>query len=604
LSLIGMPPFEAACYLKHAASLGSSALDLAIAEGAISEGAFITRLARAIGAKTSGFPPPPSAGIEAAEVFRKRSYRACAGETTIQVIAPNAALAMLLLQRFAGGEASRIMLVTRQTLLDALLAAEGSLLAQKAVSTLPPTLSAMPGTASRPLRLLRIMRRALINALLVFALIGWFDVTLAMALPPLLIAPLFITGTLAALTAVLEAAQPVPLPPPVAKRDLPRYSILVPVFRESAVLEALIARLHALDYPRDRLEVFLLIEEEDDETAEALSHRVLPPYMLVLTVPEGMPRTKPRALNAALTFVSGALLVVYDAEDAPEEDQLLLAASIFARSSSRVACLQGRLVISNSSDSFLTRRFALDYAALFDCLKAGAARLGWPVLLGGSSNHFRTTILKRIGAWDAWNVTEDADLGLRLARFGYCVGDLPSSTWEEAPNTLQAWMNQRTRWMKGWMQTLLVHARQPFAVLHALGAFQTMVITTTGLSVLLGALLYPVIIMGLVYRFSSLPLGAGGLMLDVADSMIVLSLALIALVEIIPASIALTRRKALRLMPIVLMAPFSYLLISIAAWRAVRCWLKNPYYWHKTSHGLARRFGGLSRLVNTRLKNR
>lgn len=563
------------------------------------EGALLAGLARAIGGEFRPAPPRPAAGTRAEEAFALRSYLPGSDEGGLtRVVSPNGTIAGILLRRFGGGLGKGIVLTTRQALLDALVQADGERIARRASSTLPPRLSATPFQASEEDT--PKLRPAMLTLMLVLAVValGLAAPNWVLIVPPLVVAPVFIIGAIAVLTAVAETLFPAPALPDQDPARLPRYTLLVPLYKEEGIAAELAARLDALTYPRDRLEILILLESDDEVTIRALGALVLPAPMLVLRLPAGGPRTKPRALNAALPFASGDLLVVYDAEDAPEADQLLKAAALFAESSPKLACAQGRLAISNVADCLLTRRYAIEYAALFDCVKSGSARLDWPVPLGGSSNHFRTAILRRVGGWDAWNVTEDADLGVRLARFGYRVADLASTTWEEAPNTLGGWMNQRTRWMKGWMQSLLVHARSPLVAGRQLGAFRATVLAATAVSVLLGALSFPVFGAALVYRFSSgVPLGGGGDgLINLADAMIILSLTTALLVEIVPALLALSRRRALGLLPFILLAPVSYALISIAAWRALLELVLRPYHWHKTSHGTARTKGGLGRL--------
>jgi glycosyltransferase XagB len=201
-----------------------------------------------------------------------------------------------------------------------------------------------------------------------------------------------------------------------------------------------------------KLDIKLVIEHDDRATCRAIQALKLPAIYETVVAPKGWPRTKPRALNIALPQLRGELAVVYDAEDIPAPSQLREAAERFLRAPRKLACLQARLAIDNSEDSWLTRLFAIEYAMLFDVLNPGYAGLGLPVPLGGSSNHFRTEVLRDVCGWDAWNVTEDADLGLRLARFGYRVGILSSTTQEEAPARLDAWLKQRRRWSKGWMR--------------------------------------------------------------------------------------------------------------------------------------------------------
>lgn len=576
----------------RARGLGCDPFDLAIGDGVVTERDFVAALATLIETPFAPTPPLPHDPPPSDEAMAFRSYPARADDGgKLRVLAPNGTLAALLIRQHHEGKRPRLVLTTRQALLDRLVEADGPRIARKAAFGLPESFSARhSGTPKHR----AIWLVAAIAFVLFLALAAFFPVQ-ALVLPPLLIAPLFILAGISVLTATFESSAHETPHPPVETAHLPRYSLLVPLFREANIVETLIGRLDALIYPRDRLEAFLLVEADDTETQAALRQAKLPAWMMILTVPPGDPRTKPRALNAALPFATGDLLVVYDAEDAPEDDQLLRSAALFHGTAPDVACLQARLAITNVRDGFLSRRFAIDYAALFDCIKAGMGRAEWPVPLGGSSNHFRTAVLRQVGGWDAWNVTEDADLGLRLARFGWRVADLRSTTWEEAPNTFPAWMNQRTRWMKGWLQTLIVHARQPRLLLENIGLFRMVVVASTGIGVLLGALLYPIFIVAVTLRLMHpAPLGGGTPLLTAGDAMLVLALVIAVLVEFIPAIAALRRRKALALAPYILAAPVTHLLVSIATWRALFELICRPFHWHKTMHGQARHEGGLS----------
>lgn len=264
----------------------------------------------------------------------------------------------------------------------------------------------------------------------------------------------------AILLRLLAAAESAPNPDarePLRDEDLPIYTVIVALHREAAVARKLAGALDALDYPRAKLDIKLAVEEDDAETLDALEALDLPPRYQIVVAPDGKPRTKPRALNVALAQARGELVTVYDAEDEPEPDQLRKAAAAFAAAPTHVGCLQGRLAIDNFRDGWIPTLFAIEYAALFEVLNPGLSALEAPVALGGTSNHFRIAALRDVGGWDAWNVTEDIDLGFRLARHGYCVGALDSSTYEEAPAQMRAWINQRRRWFKGWMQSCKQH---------------------------------------------------------------------------------------------------------------------------------------------------
>lgn len=370
--------------------------------------------------------------------------------------------------------------------------------------------------------------------------------------------------------------------------ELPVYTVLVPLYREAMVLPHLIAALEDLDYPRAKLDIKLLIEHCDGETRSALD-RLRPDTLIdVVVCPPGAPRTKPRALNIGLRFARGDLTVVFDAEDRPEPDQLRRAAEGFASGPANLACLQAALAIDNARESWIARFFALEYAQLFDVKHPGLAELGMPLPLGGTSNHFRTEVLRRIGAWDAWNVTEDADLGLRLARHGYGVGSLDSTTWEEAPLSVAAWLPQRTRWLKGWMQTSLVHGLPTSGRLREVGLLGTITIFCHSYGLVLSCLTWPLFTLSFLLtesweRIADAPTSwhaaSGGL----AACVFVLGLAGFALSWTLGA-----RRRRLPLAPAdLLRAPAYFFLVSLAAWLAVWQLLNAPTHWAKTAHGLS-----------------
>lgn len=250
-----------------------------------------------------------------------------------------------------------------------------------------------------------------------------------------------------------------------APDDWPRYTILAALHDEAAVTSQLIGRLAAINYPEDKLEGFLVLEAHDRATIEAALDTPRPHWLKLVIVPPGSPQTKPRALNAALARSTGELLTVYDAEDHPHPDQLREAATRFSVSSPRLACLQAPLRVRQRSAEkagFLDRQFAIEYAALFEVTLPAMARLGMPFPLGGTSNHFRVEALRSVGGWDAFNVTEDADLGFRLWASGWTLGVTTLPTYEPPPGALDLWLPQRTRWLKGFMQTWGVHTRRPW----------------------------------------------------------------------------------------------------------------------------------------------
>ena len=371
------------------------------------------------------------------------------------------------------------------------------------------------------------------------------------------------------------------------EEDLPFYSILVPVFREWQVVGELVEALDRLDWPRDRLDILFVTEAPDEETRQALERSLRPQTMRIIVVPPGEPQTKPRALMYALPEARGAYVVVFDAEDEPEPDQLRLAYARFRDGGQKVGCVQARLNIYNVHESWLARQFTLEYTALFDAILPALQALGLPVPLGGTSNHFRREVLENCGGWDPYNVTEDADLGIRLARLGWQVEVLPSTTWEEAPAQFGVWFRQRTRWLKGWMQTCLVHLRRPGALWRELGprAFLGFVILLGGL--ILSALVHP-----LVYGVAAWSLwtgnwawllpGAEGA--GVAWSLGVFNLAAAYVFGAGLAALAVRRRGFAGLARHAVLIPVYWLLISAAAYGALAGLIFRPYRWQKTDH--------------------
>jgi len=381
---------------------------------------------------------------------------------------------------------------------------------------------------------------------------------------------------------------------PVSRREvpdhrLPTYSIVVALHREARVAPHLAAALDAIDYPRGKLDIKLVLEADDVATRHALEVLPLSPCYEIIVAPPGFPRTKPRALNVALPLLRGELVAVFDAEDVPAPRQLRAAAERFLRAPRRLACLQASLAIDNIDDSWLTKLFAIEYAILFDVLHQGTAGLRLPLALGGSSNHFRTEVLREVGGWDAWNVTEDADLGLRLARFGYRTATLGSCTHEEAPARLKAWLTQRRRWSKGWMQTFITLSRDPPRLLREVGLRQLSVLVMMMTALVIVPPLWPIYAGLIVYDLASYGLPTPTTSFAVLESTLWVSVAAFGAGSLIwLALLGMRRRDLLGLWPYLpLLLPYHFLM-SVAAWAALFDLFLHPFHWHKTEHGLAR----------------
>ncbi len=371
---------------------------------------------------------------------------------------------------------------------------------------------------------------------------------------------------------------------------LPIYTVVIALYKEAAVARQLAKALDRLDYPRAKLDIKFVIECDDEETGAAL--RANPPRAPheIIVAPEGAPRTKPRALNVAMPLARGSRVCVFDAEDLPEPGQLRRAAALFARLPRSVACLQASLVVDNARQNWMVALFAIEYAALFDVFNKGLSQMDMPIFLGGTSNHFRIEALREIGFWDAFNVTEDADLGLRLARAGYAVRTFESETFEEAPARFGALVKQRTRWFKGWMQTAYVHCRDPLQFFADFGPRRAIAVLAMFAGGVFGPLLGPLLAARLAYDAIY-----GALLRPVTGSEIALStlwtfLAVSGAAALLaPMLIGMRRRRLWPAWRAMLCLPLWLLMLSLAAWRALVDLWRRPFHWEKTEHGLTQR---------------
>jgi cellulose synthase/poly-beta-1,6-N-acetylglucosamine synthase-like glycosyltransferase len=445
------------------------------------------------------------------------------------------------------------------------------------------------GTAHRPFRFVLAALLAFLLAMLV-----------AVPGPTLVTGEVILaTGFLAALSLRLFGSYlggSLPLTTRIPDRELPTYTIVAALYRESRAVQGLVASLRNLDYPPEKLDIKLVIEADDLATWQALADlKLTAPFEIILAPQEG-PRTKPKALNAALLFARGTFTVVYDAEDRPEPDQLRRAVDMFVSNDDRLACVQGALTIDNTDDSWLAGLFTAEYAAQFDLFLPGLARLQLPMPLGGSSNHFRTAALHDVGAWDAYYVTEDADLGIRLARFGYRATVIESTTYEEAPARLGPWLRQRTRWFKGWMQTWAVHMRSPRRLYKDLGpgGFWTFQLVVGGN--VLSSLIHPIFLASVIHAaVFGHPLLSAESQSTALTWLFGMSLTSGYLLSIVLGIRGLARRGLLAHAWVLMLVSVHWAILSLAAWRAVYKLLRDPQGWEKTEHGLAKH----SRRANT-----
>ncbi|MDX2073400.1 MAG: glycosyltransferase [Alphaproteobacteria bacterium] len=376
--------------------------------------------------------------------------------------------------------------------------------------------------------------------------------------------------------------------PAIRDADLPVYTVLIPMYKETESMPHLLSAMHKMDYPASKLDIKLVLEEDDDDTLDA-AYALKPRYQFdIIRVPPGLPRTKPKACNYALRFARGEFVTIYDADDRPDPQQLRKAVAAFRSLPDDVICLQARLNYYNVNDNLLTRLFSLEYAMLFHVLLYGMSRLSMPILLGGTSNHIYFARLKQLGEWDPFNVTEDADLGTRLAMRGFKTAMLDSITMEEAPNTLPAWLRQRSRWIKGYMQTWLVHMRRPASLyrglqLHGFLGFQFFVALSS-----FSYLTAPVTWIGSALWLPDMaPMLPQWLYaLGIANLGIYLTLHVATALHIA----SLYRKQHAKMMLAALTYPFYLVLHSVASYPALWQLVTNPYAWNKTSHGMAKTF--------------
>jgi cellulose synthase/poly-beta-1,6-N-acetylglucosamine synthase-like glycosyltransferase len=369
----------------------------------------------------------------------------------------------------------------------------------------------------------------------------------------------------------------------------PAYTVLCPLYREAAVVPQFVDAMQKLDYPTDRLQVLFLTELDDVETRDAIRAMSLPSHFNILTVPDGQPRTKPRACNYGLLHAKGRYVVIFDAEDSPDPLQLKKAVLTFANHGPDVACVQAKLNFYNADQNLLTRWFTAEYSLWFDLTLPGLQRAGFPLPLGGTSNHFRTEMLRTLGAWDAFNVTEDCDLGLRLAHYKLKTIVLDSTTYEEANSQVKNWIRQRSRWIKGYMQTYLVYMRNPLRYLRAkhwdeflslqliVGGKTAVLFVNPLMWLLLLAYVFLRPFVGPFYHtLFPMPVLYMGTMCLVFGNFFYTYTHLFGCID----------RGRYGLVKWTLLIPLYWMLTSVAACVALQQLIFKPHYWEKTQHGL------------------
>jgi len=387
---------------------------------------------------------------------------------------------------------------------------------------------------------------------------------------------------------------------------LPVFTAFIPIYRDAEMLRHLMRNLYRIDYPKDKLDIKILMEEKDDETLAAARRLGLfgEPEMVMdsmsfeeyreflkpfepIIVPDADIHTKPRACNYGLQRARGEFCVIFDAEDDPDPDQLKKAVLAFSHVDPDCVCLQSRLNFYNPTDNLLTRWFTLEYSYHYDFYLHGVDRIGGPIPLGGTSNHFRTKAIRDLGGWDPYNVTEDADLGIRIARKKLRTSMLNSYTYEEANTKVWNWIRQRSRWIKGYIQTYLVHMRHPRKLREDLGwrGFALFQLT-------LGNSIFVVLINPMLWLTTALAILIPGIF----PFLLFYPLSYVCLFNLVVGNafflsahvIAAVKARKYSLIPFALLVPIYWAMISIAAWKGALQLLTRPFYWEKTQHGISK----------------
>ncbi|MHB8075000.1 glycosyltransferase family 2 protein [Desulfosporosinus fructosivorans] len=382
----------------------------------------------------------------------------------------------------------------------------------------------------------------------------------------------------------------------VDERTLPIYTILVPMYKESRVIRKLVENLDRLDYPKVKLDIRLLIEADDVEAQELLRSMKLPHYYTSIVVPHSKPKTKPKACNYGLIHARGGYVVIFDAEDRPEPDQLKKVHVAFSRSSDKCCCIQAKLNYYNSEQNLLTRWFTQEYSMWYDLLLPGLMQLDIPIPLGGTSNHFKTEILKKLNAWDPYNVTEDADLGIRLYGKGFTTAIVDSRTWEEANSRTGNWIRQRSRWIKGYMLTWFVHMRFPLRLWRQIGTRGMIglqvVVLATPLLPLINPFLWTLVFLWYMTHNHLIPMMFPGPIYYIAAVELVIGNFMFVFSNVAGVYKVIGELHAkgdyslsFRLIKSALITPLYWMLMSVAAYKAAWQLIFKPFYWEKTDHG-------------------
>ncbi|MCK9265566.1 glycosyltransferase [bacterium] len=367
----------------------------------------------------------------------------------------------------------------------------------------------------------------------------------------------------------------------------PFYTVLLPVYKETAIFPQLFKAIENIVYPRDKFEVLLLVEEDDIKFKEYLKDKTLPKWWKVLEIPDFKPKTKGKALNYGLLQTKGEFLVIYDAEDIPEKNQIKKAAIAFSKVDKNVACLQSKLNYYNPYQNILTRWFTAEYSSWFDLYLPGIDAIKAPMPLGGTSNHFRTDKLVELKGWDPFNVTEDCDLGIRIFKAHYTTRVLDTTTWEEANSVLNNWLKQRSRWVKGYIQTYFVNLRNPIQLIKRVG-----LINFFHFNIIVGGNFFvlcfnPIAwIMILIWLFKPHKFVMENNFLLISTIALLVGNLFFVLIHIW----GVLKRRWYKLVFAASISPIYWFLMSLGAWKGFSQYIRKPHFWEKTEHALFKNY--------------
>ncbi len=371
----------------------------------------------------------------------------------------------------------------------------------------------------------------------------------------------------------------------INENDLPYYSVIIPLYKESEVVNQIKKAMMDIDYPKDKVEFIITLEEYDDETIAAIDRANFPSNFRKLILPNVEPKTKPKALNVALQELKGEFLVIYDAEIIPDKNQLKKAYLAFLKKPD-IACFQTRLDHYNADQNIITGLFNSEFSFYYDLFLPGLQKFDFPIPLSGHSTHFRISAIKDIGGWDPYNVAEDCDIGIRLRRNGYRTSILDSMSKEEATSDINSWIKQRTRWMKGFIQTSIVNLREPIRTKNELGGWKNFIgflITVPG-TVIVNAFNFIYWVLLLIWFITSSPL----IKESFPEPILIISIISFVLGNLIFTYLNLIgsySRDRFSIVKYILLSPIYWIVLSIATIRAMYQIVINPYSWEKTTHG-------------------